>query len=89
MIIITANSEKSDLDFVSRVFAPTAGIDEDPATGIAHCILGPLWAKKLKKQTLSAYQSSQRGAQFGLSLENNHIQLFGRARLVLKGNVVV
>jgi len=89
MVIITSKSEKSDIDFVSRVFAPSAGIDEDPATGIAHCILGPLWAEKLEKQILKGYQASSRGAAFDISLDSNHIQLFGHARLVLKGNIYV
>ena len=89
MVIITSKSEKSDIDFVSRVFAPSAGIDEDPATGIAHCILGPLWAEKLAKQTLKAYQASSRGAEFGISLKGNRIHLFGHAKLILKGALYV
>lgn len=85
MIILTAKSESPDIDFVSRVFAPTAGIDEDPATGIAHCILGPLWSKKLTKQVLKAYQASSRGAEFELSITDNQIQLIGKAKLMMKG----
>lgn len=89
MIILTAKSEKHGIDFVSRVFAPTAGIDEDPATGVAHCILGPLWSKKCSIQTLKAYQASLRGAEFGISLEGIRIQLLGQAKLILKGILYV
>ena len=86
MHILTAESEKSDYDFVSRVFAPTAGINEDPATGIAHCILGPIWAEKLNKTTLKAYQASRRGAVFGISLSDEKVQLTGRIKIMLKGH---
>ena len=84
--ILTAESENPDFDFVSRVFAPTAGIDEDPATGIAHCILGPIWAEKLNKTTLKAYQASQRGALFGISVSGEKVQLTGTTKIMLKGH---
>ena len=86
MHIITAKSDKNNLDFISRVFAPTAGIDEDPATGIAHCILGPLWSDKLQKNELNAYQDSARGANFYIKICGDRIKLVGRAKLVLKGD---
>ena len=89
MIILTARSENSDFDFVSRVFAPTAGIDEDPATGIAQCILGPLWAEKYAIQGLKAYQASSRGAEFCILVKGNRVQLLGQAKLILKGLLYV
>lgn len=51
-----------EYDFVVRVFAPNVGIDEDPATGSAQCILAPLWSKRLGREELSSFQASARGA---------------------------
>ena len=58
-IIVTAPG--TSVDFVSRFFAPNAGIPEDPVTGSAHCTLVPYWAVRLGKATLHAYQLSYRG----------------------------
>ena len=63
-IAISASSKDPDIDFVSRVFAPSAGINEDPATGIAHCVLGPLWSRRLNKTTLNALQHHQEELNF-------------------------
>ena len=60
-IIVTAHSPQSSYDFVSRFFAPRAGINEDPVTGSAHCTLAPYWAERLGKQRMSAMQASPRG----------------------------
>src|SRR6185295_16739594 len=60
-IIVTARSEDPRFDFVSRFFAPAAGIDEDPVTGSAHCALGPFWAQRLGKTDLTGFQASPRG----------------------------
>ncbi len=60
-IIITAKSNRHKIDFVSRVFAPSLGVDEDPATGIAYCVLGKFWASKYRKRSLKACQLSRRG----------------------------
>jgi PhzF family phenazine biosynthesis protein len=57
-VIVTAPGKESD--FVSRFFAPSAGVNEDPVTGSAHCNLIPFWAEKLGKNTLHAYQLSAR-----------------------------
>ena len=62
-IIITAPGEK--VDFVSRFFAPIAGIDEDPVTGSAHSQLIPFWSEKLGKTKMKAKQLSERGGHFG------------------------
>ena len=85
MTIITAQSSQTGIDFVSRVFAPNAGIDEDPAPGVAHCILGPQWAERLKNSKLKAFQASQRGAHVELEIQDNRIQLSGKVKKVLKG----
>jgi Phenazine biosynthesis-like protein len=54
-------------DFQSRFFAPKAGIDEDPVTGSAHCVLAPHFfqrlhhKKSITKTTLIGHQQSPRG----------------------------
>lgn len=58
-LLITSKDDK--YDFISRYFAPSVGIDEDPVCGSAHCRLIPYWAKKLKKDEMIAYQASKRG----------------------------
>jgi len=89
MIILTAQSELPNIDFVSRVFAPSSGIDEDPATGIAICILGPFWSQKLSKTRLRAFQASSRGADFDVFVQDQRVFLSGRATMVLKGRLYV
>lgn len=88
-VIVTARSTDSDFDFVSRFFAPGAGIDEDPVTGAAHCALTPYWAEHLKKTKLRARQLSPRGGVLELELHDAHVRVGGRAVTVLTGAVVV
>ena len=56
-----SSTESTPYDFVSRFFAPAAGIDEDPVTGSAHCCLGPFWSRRLGRDTLTGFQASARG----------------------------
>src|SRR5262249_37048147 len=65
-VIITARSDLPTFDFVSRFFAPGAGINEDPVTGSAHCALGPFWGERLGKSELRGYQASHRGGIVGV-----------------------
>ena len=55
-VIVTSTSEDPQFDFVSRYFAPGAGIDEDPVTGSAHCCLGPYWSQRLGKTEMTAFK---------------------------------
>ncbi len=87
-VIVTARSD-SGFDFVSRFFAPAAGIDEDPVTGSAHCFLGPFWAEKLGRNELLAYQASERGGVVRVSVKGNRVQLAGQAVTVLHATLVV
>jgi PhzF family phenazine biosynthesis protein len=87
MHIITAKNTLPDSHFISRVFAPTAGVNEDSATGVAHCILGPLWGRKLDLSILKAYQASSRGAEFNITLSKDRVLLSGKCLLVLKGDL--
>lgn len=85
-LIVTAKS--ANYDFVSRVFGPAVGIDEDPVTGSAHCSLTPFWAKKLNKTELSARQVSARGGDLFLQLQQERVFISGRAITVFKGELL-
>jgi PhzF family phenazine biosynthesis protein len=78
-----------DCDFVSRYFAPHAGIPEDPVTGSAHCTLVPYWAKRLGKTKLHARQISRRGGELFCELRGDRVVIAGRAALYLEGRIHV
>jgi PhzF family phenazine biosynthesis protein len=84
-LIVTARSNDAHYDFVSRFFAPRAGVPEDPVTGSAHCCLGPYWSERLGKRDLVAYQASARGGIVRVGIRGNRVQLGGRAVTVLSG----
>lgn len=86
-VMITAPAAEDDVDFVSRFFAPRFGIDEDPATGSAHCCMTPLWADRLGKTTLDAHQLSERGATFELDLAGERVKLRGTCVTTLRGTL--
>ena len=86
-IIVTAPG--SDVDFVSRFFAPQSGIDEDPVTGSAHTTLTPFWAGRLGKTSMKARQLSVRGGYLECTLNNDRTLISGRADLFLKGEIFV
>jgi predicted PhzF superfamily epimerase YddE/YHI9 len=83
MLIATAAGE--DTDMLSRVFVPGGGIDEDPVTGSAHCLLTPFWAKRLGKSDLTAFQASARGGHLGCRLEGDRTILTGQCRTMIEG----
>jgi len=82
-VIITAKSSK--VDFVSRVFVPNEGINEDPVTGSAHAVLVPYWSEKLNKQNLVAHQVSTRSGKLWLKNLGERVQISGKASLYLTG----
>jgi PhzF family phenazine biosynthesis protein len=86
-VIVTAPGEKSD--FVSRFFAPSVGVDEDPVTGSAHCTLIPYWAEQLEKNDLYARQVSKRGGELFCELRGERVRIGGNAVLYLKGEIYV
>ncbi|MBV8274964.1 MAG: PhzF family phenazine biosynthesis protein [Verrucomicrobia bacterium] len=88
-VIVTCKAESGDeYDFFSRFFAPDAGINEDPVTGSAHCVLAPYWAKKLGRNELHAFQCSERGGELRLSFQGARTVLQGRAVTMLKGQLL-
>jgi len=87
-VIVTSADESSRFDFISRFFAPGAGIDEDPVTGSAHCALGPYWQGKTGKSEFNAWQASPRGGQVRLVVQGDRVLLRGHAVTVLSGELV-
>jgi PhzF family phenazine biosynthesis protein len=88
-VMVTSESESGRYDFVSRFFAPGAGVDEDPVTGSAHCTLGPYWGDALGKEEMIAYQASARGGELRVRIAGERVILGGRAVTVLLGELVV
>jgi len=84
-VICTAPGD--DVDFVSRYFAPGAGIDEDPVTGSAHCLLTPYWAERLARPTLTARQISARGGYLRCRHDGARVRIAGKAVPYLKGTI--
>jgi len=87
-VIVTSQSSKSEIDFVSRFFAPAVGIPEDPVTGSAHCCLAPFWSSRLGKKAMTAYQASARGGVVKVRLEGERVILAGQAVTVLVGELL-
>jgi PhzF family phenazine biosynthesis protein len=87
-IIVTARSESGTHSFVSRFFAPAAGVPEDPVTGSAHCALAPFWAERLNQTDLVGYQASERGGMVRVQLEGTRVRLGGKAVTVLRGELL-
>jgi PhzF family phenazine biosynthesis protein len=84
-IIVTAKSDNSRFDFISRFFCADDGIAEDPVTGSAHCTLGPYWSQVLGKTDLKAYQASKRGGEIGLKITENRVLVTGEAVTLISG----
>ena len=87
-VIVTSLSDTGEFDFVSRFFAPGAGIDEDPVTGSAHCCLGPYWQQRLDKEELFGYQASARGGLVKVRVLGDRVQIGGRAVMIFKGELL-
>lgn len=84
-VIVTAKGKETD--FVSRYFAPKAGVNEDPVTGSAHCTLIPYWSKILKKSKLVAYQISKRGGTLYCEDLGEKVKISGEAVAYLEGYI--
>ena len=83
LTIVTAPGRETDV--VSRVFAAGAGIDEDPVTGSAHCVLTPYWAERLGRDSFSAFQASARGGHVACRLDGERVILGGRCVTIIEG----
>lgn len=87
-VIVTGRASSPGHDFVSRFFAPGAGVSEDPVTGSAHCALAPYWARKLGKTDLRGYQASARGGSVSCEPMGDRVILGGRAVTVLRAKLL-
>jgi PhzF family phenazine biosynthesis protein len=86
-VIVTALSATPAYEFVSRFFAPRAGVDEDPVTGSAHCCLGPYWQERLGKCDFTAFQASARGGVVQVRVAGDRTLLGGQAVTVVRGEL--
>ena len=87
-VIVTARGDDGRADFVSRFFAPRAGIPEDHVTGSAHCCLAPYWAVRLGRAALTGYQASPRGGVVHVRLAGDRVIVGGQAVTVLRGELL-
>ncbi len=78
-LVVTAPGDEDGIDFVSRVFGPAAGVDEDPVTGSAHCTLASYWAERTGRTELTGYQASARGGTVRVRLEGERVVIGGTA----------
>jgi len=88
-VIVTTIGSNTPYDFISRFFAPSVGVLEDPVTGSAHCILAPYWAKRLHKQHMTALQASTRGGILELSISGHRVLISGKAVTTIEGKLNV
>ncbi|MDR2935109.1 MAG: PhzF family phenazine biosynthesis protein [Candidatus Adiutrix sp.] len=86
-VIITAPGR--DCDFVSRYFAPNAGINEDPVTGRSHCLMVPYWSKRLGRTKMTARQLSRRGGLLWVEDVGGRVHIGGRVKLYLTGEIMI
>jgi len=87
-VIVTTRSGSRDYDFISRFFAPSAGINEDPATGSSHCTLAPYWGERLGKREMTAYQASPRGGMLRVGVHGERVSISGQAVTVLRAELL-
>lgn len=80
-------TQGKSVDFVSRVFGPAVGINEDPVTGSTHCSLTPFWSERLGKTKMKALQLSQRGGALGVELIGDRVAISGQAVTIFKGEL--
>lgn len=85
---VIASAPGDAVDFVSRMFAPSKGVPEDPVTGSAHCVLTPYWSERLGKTRLAARQVSRRGGDLGCELRGDRVRIAGRAALYMKATIL-
>ena len=87
-VAVTASGAAKDVDFVSRVFAPWVGVDEDPVTGVAHTVLTPFWSGELDMQEMEARQGLHRGGRLLVRHRGDRVDLVGHATTVAHGRIL-
>ena len=84
---LVVSAKSSEVDFISRCFYPQTGVNEDPVTGSAHCMLAAYWGEKLNKNKLNAYQASARGGYLQCEISKERIILGGLSKRYLEGTI--
>lgn len=87
-LLLAVTARGTEYDCVSRVFAPKLGIEEDPVTGSAHCMITPYWCGKLGKDHLNCYQASERGGKLFTALAGDRVTVAGQAVLYSAGDIL-
>ena len=87
MLGVSVTAPGDEVDFVSRFFGPWVGVDEDPVTGMAHCVLGPYWAVETARTTLEARQGLTRAGALTVRVEGDRVHLIGHATTVARGEL--
>src|SRR5579883_2390063 len=85
-VIVTSAGDAAGIDFVSRYFAPSVGINEDPVTGAAHTTLAPFWGERLGKTQMTGFQASARGGTVRVTLQGERVLLSGQAVITARGH---
>lgn len=85
VVVVAAPGDRAGVDSVCRVFAPAIGIDEDPVTGAAHCVLAPWLASRTGRRAFTGQQASARGGVVGMRVDGSRVVLRGHAVTVLDG----
>ncbi len=88
-VILTSRCDDGTIDFVSRFFAPSVGVDEDPVTGSAHCALAPFWGARLGRARMQGAQVGPRGGVVEVETLGERVKLRGSAVTVLRGELIV
>jgi PhzF family phenazine biosynthesis protein len=88
-VIVTAKSDDPRFDFISRFFAPRAGVNEDPVTGSAHCCLAEWWGARLDAVEMTGYQASARGGGVRVKRVGQRVKLIGQAVTVSRGHLLI
>ncbi len=88
-LVVIATAPGNETDFVSRVFVPAYGIDEDPVTGAAHAVASPYWASRLGRAELTAFQASRRGGRITCEVRGDRVILRGKCVTVIEGTFLL
>jgi predicted PhzF superfamily epimerase YddE/YHI9 len=87
-VIVTSRSSSREYDFVSRLFAPSIGIPEDPVTGSSHCSLAPFWSERLGKSEMVGFQASKRSGSVRVTVAGDRVLIAGAAVTVMRGELL-
>ena len=85
---VTAQSDSAEYDCASRVFCPEPGLMEAPVTGSSHCMIAPYWCDRLKKESLTCFQASQRSGILYAERKKDRIIISGKAVLFSKSEIL-